>query len=165
VLAAATPAAASAQALIAPRAFARKEKIAMLVRALGIALIVVPGLAALPRAAERSGAPQSPFGDVTVTVTPMKYKGACPVRVHFFGKVGVTVHPMVFNYHFERSDGAKGQVKVIRVTNPNAQTIGVHDWWQLGTAGQHLQVWEKLYVASGNTRIESPQADVEITCR
>jgi len=137
----------------------------MFVRALGIALAVLPGLAALPGATARSDAPQAPFGDVTVTVTPMKYKGACPVRIHFFGHVGVTVHPMVFNWHFERSDGAKGQPRVIRVTNPNAQTIGVHDWWQLGAAGQHLQVWEKLFVASGNTRIASNEADVEITCR
>jgi len=72
---------------------------------------------------------------------------------------------MVFNYHFERSDGAKGQLKVVRVTNPNAQTVGVHDWWQLGAGGQHLQVWEKLLVASGNTHVESNQAAVEIVCR
>jgi hypothetical protein len=137
----------------------------MLVRALGIALVVLPGLAALPRTSARSDAPQSPFGDVTLTVTPIKFKGACPVRLHFFGRVGVTVHPMVFNYHFERSDGAKGQLKVIRVTNPNAQIIGVHDWWQLGAAGQHYTVWERLYVASGNTRITSNQAEVDITCQ
>jgi len=137
----------------------------ILARALGLALLVLPGVAVFPMASGTSRAPQSPFGDVTLTATPSKYKGNCPVRIHFAGRVGVTVHPMVFNYQFERSDGAKGELKVIHVTNPNAQIIGVHDWWQIGAAGQHVQVWEKLRVASGNTRIESSQADVDITCR
>ena len=137
----------------------------ILVRSLGIALLALPALGAWTGGPPRHAAPQSPFGEVTLTATPSRYEGTCPVRVHFAGKVGVTVHPMVFNYHFERSDGAKGEVKMIHVTNPNAQTIGVHDWWQLGAAGQHLQIWEKLYVASGNTRIESNQAGAEINCR
>ena len=136
-----------------------------LARILAAAMVAVPCLAALAAAPARTVDPQSPFGDVTLTATPSQYQGACPVRVHFFGHVGVTVHPMVFNYHFERSDGAKGGLKVVRVTNPNAQTIGVHEWWQLGASGQHLRVWEKLFVASGNTRLASNEADVEITCK
>jgi len=137
----------------------------ILVRSLGIALLALPTLAAWAGGPPRHAAPQSPFGDVSLTATPSRYEGKCPVRIHFDGRVGVTVHPMVFNYHFERSDGAKSELKVIRVTNPNAQTIGVHEWWQLGAAGQHLQVWEKLLVASGNTRIESNQAGAEIICK
>ena len=133
-------------------------------RGLGIALLVLPGVGVWGGGAPPAE-PQAPFGDVTLTATPSRYEGACPVRVHFLGKVGVTAHPMSFNYHYERSDGAKSALKVIRVTNPNARIIWVHEWWQLGASGQHLQVWEKLHVASGNTRIESNQADVDITCR
>ena len=136
----------------------------MLRRTLGIALLVLPALAAWA-ARPPHVAQQSPFGDVTLTVTPSRYEGKCPVRLHFLGKVGIAVHPMAFNYVFERSDGAKSQLKVIRVTSPNAQVIDVHDWWQLGAKGQHVQVWEKLRVASGNTRIESNQADVDISCK
>ncbi|MGA2384733.1 MAG: hypothetical protein ABSG61_15015 [Gemmatimonadales bacterium] len=132
----------------------------MVTRALGLALLVLPALAAIP-----APAPQSPFGEVTLTATPSKYEGTCPVRIHFAGKVGVTAHPMVFNYVFERSDGAKSELKMIHVTNPNAHVIGVGEDWRVGAAGQHLQLWMKLRVASGNTRIESNQADVEITCR
>jgi hypothetical protein len=136
-----------------------------LARSFGIALLALPVMAAWSGGPAPKVAQQSPFGDVTLTVTPTRYVGKCPVRLHFFGKVSVTVHPMVFNYTFERSDGAKGELKVIRVTNPNAQIIGVHDWWQLGGPGQHIQVWEKVHVASGNTRIESNQADADITCK
>ena len=130
--------------------------------ALGLALLVLPALAAVPSPAT---APQSPFGDVTLSATPSKYHGTCPVRIRFVGKVGVTAHPMVFNYTFERSDGAKSELKVFRVANPNARTATVQEVWELGTSGQHLQVWMKLRVASGNTRIESNQADVDIACR
>lgn len=137
----------------------------MLVRTLGIALVLLPSLAALPGTTARSDAPQSPFGEVTLTATPSKYTGTCPVQIHFIGRVGVTVHPMVFNYHFERSDGAKSELKVVHVTNPNAHIIGASETWRLGTAGQQLHVWEKLFVASGNTRIESNRAEVEINCR
>jgi len=135
----------------------------LLARSIGLALVVLPALAATPATSSRAA--QSPFGEVTLTATPSKYEGSCPVRVRFAGKVGVTAHPMVFNYTFERSDGAKSPLKVVRVTNPNANTIGVSEVWQLGTAGQHLHVWMKLRVASGNTRIESNQADAEISCR
>jgi len=131
-----------------------------LVRSVGLALLLLPALAASP-----ATAPQSPFGDVILTATPSKYEGTCPVRIRFAGRVGVTVHPMVFNYVFERSDGAKSQLKVVRVTNPNAHVIGVGEEWRVGASGQHLQVWMKLRVASGNTRIESNQADADITCR
>ena len=129
------------------------------VRALGLAIL------ALPLVAAKARAPQAPFGDVTLTATPAQYEGKCPVRINFFGHVGVTAHPMVFNYHYERSDGAKGQVKVVRVTNPNATWIGVHDYWQLGASGQTYHVWEKLFVYSGNTHIATDQAVADITCK
>jgi hypothetical protein len=128
-----------------------------LVRTVGLALLMLPAVAASPAAA-----PQSPFGDVTLTATPSRYQGACPVKIHFAGRVGVTAHPMVFNYVFERSDGAKSQLKVVRVTNPNARIIGVGEDWQVGASGHY---WIKLRVASGNTRIESNEADADITCR
>ncbi len=132
---------------------------------LGIALVVLPVLAASAGRPPRLAAPQSPFGDVTLSATPAQYEGKCPVRIHFIGTVGITVHPMAFNYHFERSDGARSQLKVVRVNNPNAQLWHVNEWWQLGAPGQHVQVWEKLLVASGNTRIESSQASADITCK
>jgi len=131
----------------------------------GLALLVLPVLAASAGRPPRHAAPQSPFADVTLSGIPAQYEGKCPVRIHFVGRVGVTAHPMVFNYHFERSDGAKSELKVWRVNNPNQRVVVLHEWWQLGASGQHLQVWEKLLVASGNTRIETNQASVDITCK
>ena len=128
-----------------------------LARSVGLALLMLPAVAASPRAV-----PQSPFGDVTLIATPSKYEGACPVKIHFGGRVGIAVHPMVFNYTFERSDGAKSQLKVQRVTNPNIRVMVVGEDWQVGASGHY---WIKLRVASGNTRIVSNEADADITCR
>lgn len=134
-------------------------------RKLALTALLLPALAAWAGGRSAGAVQQSPFGDVTLTASPSRYEGACPARIRFVGKVGIAAHPMVFNYTFERSDGAKSQLKMARVPNANTQTVTVVEVWQVGAAGQHLHVWEKLRVASGNTRIESNQADAEIICR
>jgi len=132
----------------------------MLVRSFGIVLIALAALAALPR----SHAQQSPFGDITLIASPTTFTGACPAHLRFEGRVHVNVHPMTFNYHFERSDGAKTGDKVVHVTRAKGDVYVVTDRWQLGAKGQHHQVWEKLVVASGDTKAESNQASAEVTC-
>ena len=133
-------------------------------RGFGIAILALPALAAWS-GPPRHAAPQAPFGDVTLTASPSHYEGKCPVRIRFEGKVGIAVHPMAFNHLFERSDGARSRLQVSRVSNPNTATVTLVEQWQVGASGQHLQVWEKLHVASGNTRIESNQADADIVCK
>jgi len=136
----------------------------MLVRSLGIVLIALPTLAALPSATGRSPAQQSPFGEVALIASPTTYTGTCPAHLRFEGRVHVNVHPMTFNYHFERSDGAKTASKVVHVTTAKGDVYVVTDRWQLGAKGQHRQVWEKLVVASGDSKAESNQASAEVTC-
>ena len=130
--------------------------------------LVTLGLAAafgLVARAEPAPAPQGPFGPISLEVTPARYSGRCPVRIRFTGTIAVTTHPMVFNYQFERSDGAKSQARMIRVPNNGRTNFTVNEQWQLGAAGQHMQVWEKLKVASGVTRVETNPMSVDITCR
>jgi len=134
-------------------------------RRLGLTLLLLPALAAWAGGPAAGAVQQSPFGDVTLTASPSRYEGTCPARIRFEGRVGIAAHPMVFNYVFERSDGAKSQLKVARAPNANTKTVTVVEVWQVGAAGQRLHVWEKLRVASGNTRIESNQVDAEIICR
>ena len=128
-----------------------------------LGLAVALGLVA--RRAEPVPAPQGPFGPISLEVTPARYTGRCPVRLRFTGTIAVSTHPMAFNYQFERSDGAKSQVRVVRVPNNGPATYRVNEQWQLGAAGQHMQVWEKLKVASGVTRVETNPMSVDITCR
>jgi hypothetical protein len=137
----------------------------MLARSFAIVLIALPTLAALPSATGRSNAQQSPFGDVALVASPTTYTGTCPAHLRFEGRVHVNVRPMEFDYHFERSDGAKSATKVVHATRARGEVYVVTDRWQLGAKGQHLQVWEKLIVTSGDAKVESNQAGAEVTCR
>ncbi|MGD0307920.1 MAG: hypothetical protein ABSC02_01415 [Acidobacteriota bacterium] len=70
---------------------------------------------------------------------------------------------MTLNYQWERSDGAKGEVMVRRVSNPNARTVTVVDTWELSAT--HKEVWVKLRVRCGNEDVTSEPAHVTINCR
>ncbi|MFI5280011.1 MAG: hypothetical protein ACHQU1_05930 [Gemmatimonadales bacterium] len=129
---------------------------------LAIGLALTLGLVA--RRAEPA-APQGPFGPVSLDVTPARYTGRCPARIRFTATIAVTTHPMVFNYQFERSDGAKSQLRVVRVPANGPSSYTFNQMWQVGAAGQQMQVWQKLRVASGVTRIETNPITVDITCR
>jgi hypothetical protein len=137
-------------------------------RAAHLSWLLLPAVAAVAGAAQPPTPPaptQSPFGDVSVSATPQRYQGRCPARIRFTARIAVNTHPMAFNYQFERSDGAKSQLRVVRVPKNGPSVYTVNEQWQLGAAGQHVQVWEKVKVGSGVTRLESNQASVDITCR
>jgi len=104
-------------------------------------------------------------GDVTVTAKPESFAGQCPVTIKFTGTIQVLSYPMSFNYQWERSDGAKGQVRVVHVPNAKTKTVTVVDYWKVGSKGQHLEVWEKLRVNCGNTHIVAGPASSSINCR
>lgn len=104
------------------------------------------------------------IGEVTATASPENYSGHCPRKIKFTGRVEITSSPMSFNYHWERSDGAKSPVKVVRVPKGNTRTVTVVDYWMLGRKG-HTEIWEKLVVNSGNTHIMSNPASAQLNCR
>ncbi len=135
----------------------------MLIRSLGVALIALPALAALPSARGHSSAQQSPITEVTLTATPSSYTGVCPTRIRFTGRIHVTTRLTEFRYEFERSDGTKTPAKLVRGA-PRGDVYVVNDRWQVGASGQHLQVWEKLVVSKGDIKVESNQANADITC-
>jgi hypothetical protein len=131
-------------------------------RILTLGLVVALGMIA--HRAEPA-ASQSPFGPVSLGVMPARYTGRCPAHIRYTATIAVTTHPMAFNYQFERSDGAKSQLRVIRVPANGPASYRFNEQWQVGAAGQHIQVWEKLKVASGVTRVETNPVSVDITCR
>jgi hypothetical protein len=104
-------------------------------------------------------------GDVTVTAKPESFAGQCPATIKFTGTIQVLSYPMSFNYHWERSDGVKGEVRVVHVPNAKTRTVTVVDYWRVGSKGKNLEVWEKLHVNCGNTHIVGGPASSSINCQ
>ena len=110
---------------------------------------------------------QDAFGPIRIGANRSKYAGACPVEVIFTGNINLNLpHPrgFVFNYHWERSDGAKGPVNVVR-PNPGQRMIIVKEPWTLGAAGKNYDLSVKLFVNSGNTHLEQASQVVAVTCK
>jgi hypothetical protein len=129
-----------------------------LVLAAALALPAIAG--ALPVAAEG-------FGPVHVAVNRHEYRGrACPVDVVFTASINFTMpHPrgFTFNYHWERSDGAKGATHVVR-PGPHEHTLVVRDKWRVGGRGQSHDISETIHMGSGNERIRESSETVHIEC-
>jgi hypothetical protein len=100
---------------------------------------------------------------VRVVASAQNYRGPCPAKIRFTGTIRINKGPMTLNYQWERSDGAKGEVMVRRVSNPNARTVTVVDTWELSAT--HKEVWVKLRVRCGNEDVTSEPAHVTINCR
>lgn len=126
-------------------------------RIVSLSLVAVLVLSCLASTVAAQG-----IGGVTVKASPESYNGPCPARIRFTGVIEVQRYPMSLNYHWERSDGAKGPVKVFHV-NKGTRTITTVEMWQLSTPGRQ-QVSATLHVNSGNEHLSS-SARVHVNCR
>ena len=108
-----------------------------------------------------------PFGPIHVAANRSMYKGrGCPIEVTYTATINfVMPHPkgFVFNYHWERSDGAKGPTRVVRPSE-HERTLVVHDKWKLGAPGKTFDVSETIHVNSGNDHIQEGSPSVHIEC-
>jgi hypothetical protein len=126
-------------------------------------LLAVPAILAIvpPAMAE-------PFGPIRIAVNHQQYVGRnCPVDLLFTGTIHFTLpHPkgFVFNYHWERSDGAKSQVHVAR-PGPNERSMVVRERWRIGARGRTHDVSQTLFVNSGNTHLSEGSQTVHVECR
>jgi hypothetical protein len=117
--------------------------------------------AALPAAAD------DPFEGIHVAVNRHQYTGrGCPIEIVFTGSINLAPHPrgLAFQYHWERSDGAKGPVHVMR-PGPNERHIVVHEKWRVGGHGNTYDLSQTLHVGSGNTRLSESSPTVHVECR
>jgi len=75
-------------------------------------------------------------------------------------------HPkgLVFNYHWERSDGAKTKDVVVRPAETEKLLI-YKDTWALGAAGKSYDASVTLFVNSGNTHEQVSSQVVKVTCK
>ncbi len=76
-------------------------------------------------------------------------------EITFVAVVGLNVFPVAFNFHWERSDRARSAVKVISVRNAGEQTYKLVEKWTVGQNVAVDQLWEKVFVNSGNTHLAS----------
>jgi hypothetical protein len=76
-------------------------------------------------------------------------------EITFVAVVNLDVIPISFNFHWERSDGARTAVRVISVRNTNEQTYRLVEKWTVGQNVATDQLWEKVFVNSGNTHLAS----------
>jgi hypothetical protein len=107
------------------------------------------------------------FGPIKVGANRSKYTGSCPVDVVFTGNINLnSPHPkgLVVNYHWERSDGVKSPVQVVR-PNPQQKMLIVKDPWSIGAGPKHYDISVRLLVNSGNTHLEESSQTVSITCK
>jgi hypothetical protein len=108
---------------------------------------------------------EGPFGPIHVAVNRHQYTGrGCPIEVIYTGSINLAPHGgLVFNYHWERSDGAKTPTVVVRPT-ANQRSVVVHEKWRLGGPGKEYDAGMTLFVNSGNTHLSEASALVHIRC-
>jgi len=128
--------------------------------------VSILGVLALATAAALAWAENNPFSRVDIKENRGRYVGACPVEIVFRGYIQLNQprQALAFNYHWTRSDGATGQVKVLQPPL-NQTTVVIPETWTLGAAGQHYDVSETLWVNSGNTHLNVTSRTIPIDCR
>ena len=125
-------------------------------------------LAALAPSAGALAADAGPFGPVHVSANRSGYDGkGCPVSIVYTATISLPgPHPkgFVFNYHWERSDGGKGKVQVVRPSE-GQRSLTVHETWKLGKPGQKIDAGVKLFLDSGNSHLVETSPVVTVNCR
>lgn len=78
-------------------------------------------------------------------------------QITFVAEVSLNVLPIAFNYHWERSDGAKSALRVVKV-NPGAEPVyHLVEKWNVGGNVEVAGLWVKVFVNSGNTHLVSSE--------
>ncbi len=129
---------------------------------LGFAWLATLGFAAV------ASAQRGPFGPIAISAYRSSYNGAgCPIEIIYTATINFWMlhpHGFIFNYRWERSDGAKGAVQVVR-PSPNQRAIVVRETWRFGTPGQQYKASATLVLNSGNTHVSVRSPVLTVVCR
>jgi hypothetical protein len=128
-------------------------------------LFCLPIVVGMLFVASRDARAQDPISSVQVGVNMSHYRGPCPAHLRFTGNIYVARFPMSYNYQWERSDGAKTPLHVVRVNSAADRHLMIVEEWNLGAPGRASEVWERLRVRSGNTDVTSDTKTVVVECR
>lgn len=129
-----------------------------------VAAVAVP----LRRAAAQAGVAVLPVASALPTV----YRGNCPARIEFVGRVTVTVPGTRIAYRWERSDGDSSKALQAQIGEPSSvasDTTRVtatlpSDFWRAAAPNHPGVYWEILHVEAP-IDVRSPPARVTIQCR
>ncbi len=95
---------------------------------------------------------------------PFDYRGPCPVKIVFTGRISVAGGGGVVSYKFLRSDGASAPLQTLRFDEPGSKRIDTS--WRLGAATSRFQPfsgWQAIKIYDPNER-ESERAAFKIYC-
>ena len=124
-------------------------------------------LAAAAASVITTTASAEPFGPIHMAANRHQYVGkACPIEIVFTATINFNMpHPkgFVFNYHWERSDGAKSAQQVVRPPEGQRSMV-IHERWKLGKPGMTADVSETIHVNSGNTHLQETTPTVHVEC-
>lgn len=95
--------------------------------------------------------------EVTASVNPVEYSGACPKRFEFVGVIAVN-KPCVVKYKWIRSDNAISPVETIVFRRRGIKRVT--SYWELGAVGEH---WEAAEILAPNHMV-SNKAIFKLDC-
>ncbi len=131
-------------------------------RVFGRVLLCALALSVIPARADAG-----PFGPIHVAANRNQYSGSdCPIAILYTASINFAQHPkgFAFSYHWERSDGKKTPVTVVR-PSPTERAMSVREEWRLGERGKHYDAAMTIVVNSGNTHLSQRSPAVSVTCK
>ena len=121
-------------------------------------VIFATGCFSLPPMAEAPAAAVTVSGDpisISSTSSSARVLSNGNTEITFVAVLSLNVIPMSFNFHWGRSDGARTALRVISVNNGAQQVYRLVEKWTVGPSVAVDQLWEKVFVNSGNTHLVS----------
>jgi hypothetical protein len=91
---------------------------------------------------------------------PQLFKGVCPATITFTSVINANRYPVMVEYQWERSDGAKGPQQSVTL---NAAGTIVSSTWKLGAPGSTHDIFERVHVLTPNDA-RSGDAHAKLIC-
>ncbi|HVN53787.1 MAG TPA: NBR1-Ig-like domain-containing protein [Anaerolineaceae bacterium] len=98
--------------------------------------------------------------EVEPSVNPSSYIGLCPTTFTFSANI-FTNGAGTVTYFWERSDGSTTPEQTLTYTAAGAQSVS--DTWIIGTAGDVITGWDKVYIDAPNHQFFDP-VSFSLTC-
>ncbi|HUU05323.1 MAG TPA: hypothetical protein VMZ49_05515 [Patescibacteria group bacterium] len=98
---------------------------------------------------------------VSVSVSEREYKGFCPHKFIFTGRI-TTNREGTVRYTWRRSDGIPGKIYTLVFESAGTKTV-THEWKLGGTMGKYEDYWAQIAILAPNSRT-SNKAVFDLEC-
>lgn len=99
--------------------------------------------------------------ELMVRADPMDYKGKCPVKINFSGRISAVGGKGIVSYRWARDDGASAPIQTLNFAGAGTQDI--QGAWTLGAPGKSFSGWQSIKVIEP-MEMESEKAPFKIHC-